>query len=61
MLMIRIRDYEDGDAESISDISNKAFSDEIERGMNHFTPKWCRNWYQRKGTKIFVAEEDSAL
>ncbi|MHA2083958.1 MAG: GNAT family N-acetyltransferase [Candidatus Thorarchaeota archaeon] len=59
MMMSKIRDYQDVDAESIATISGEAFTDEIERGMNRFTPEWCQNMSQRKGTKIFVAEENS--
>lgn len=59
--MLIIREYKGNDAESIANISNTAFTDEIERGMNRFTPEWCQNWSQRKGVKIFVAIENSAV
>ena len=29
--------------------------------MNRFNSKWCQNWSQRKGTKIFVADDNSTL
>ena len=54
-----IRDYREVDAEFIVKTSLAAFTDEMDRGMNRFTLEWCQNWYQRKGTKIFVAEEKS--
>ena len=54
-----IRAYREVDAEFIVNISLTAFTDEMDRGMNRFTLEWCQNWYKRKGTKIFVAEEDS--
>ena len=56
-----IREYREVDAESIAKISNEAFADEIERGMNRFTSEWCQNWFQRKMTKIFVAEDNSVV
>ena len=59
--MLRIRSYEERDAECIADISNTAFADEIERGMNRFTVEWSQNWYQRKRARILVAEDDSTL
>lgn len=59
--MVIIREYNEGDAEFMVNISNTAFTDEIERGMTRFTPEWCQNWSKRKGTQIFVAEEDSNL
>jgi RimJ/RimL family protein N-acetyltransferase len=59
--MLKIRDYMDVDAETIANISNEAFSDEIERGMYRFTSEWSQNWDKRKGTKIFVAEKISQV
>jgi ribosomal-protein-alanine N-acetyltransferase len=59
MVMLRIRPYEERDAESIADISNKAFADEIERGMARFTVEWSQNWHKRERTRLLVAEEDS--
>ena len=56
-----IREYSEGDAEDIANISNDAFTDEIERGMNRFTSEWSQIWSQRKGARIFVAEEDPNL
>ena len=61
MVMLKIRDYDDNDAESIANISIVAFADETERGMSRFTSEWCQNWSQRKGVKIFVADDDSTL
>ena len=61
MVMLKIRDYNDSDAESIAKISSTSFADEIERGMNQFTSKWAQNWSQRKRTKIFVADDNSTL
>ncbi len=59
--VLKIRSYEDCDAESIADISNTAFADEIERGMNRFTVEWSQTWRQRKRTRMLVAEDDSTL
>jgi RimJ/RimL family protein N-acetyltransferase len=59
MVMLRIRPYEGRDAESIADISNTAFADEIERGMTRFTVEWSQNWHKRNNTRLLVAEEDS--
>ncbi len=61
MVMLKIRDYKDGDAESIANISKTAFADEVERGMNKFTSEWCQNWSKRNRTKIFVADDNSTL
>ena len=57
--LVIIREYREVDAEFIVNISLAAFTEEMDRGMNRFTLEWCQNWYQRKGTRIFVAEEDS--
>ena len=58
---MKIRDYTQSDGNSIIEIANRAFKEEIERGMGEFNQKWMNGWAIRKDSKIFTAQENSGV
>jgi len=51
-----IRDFHEEDAITLIQICNKAFGDEITRGMRAFTAERFVEFSKRPGMKVFVAE-----
>ena len=59
--MTRIRNFSHVDAEFLTEISNEAFSDEIVMGMPSFNPKRFKDFSEKEGVRIFVAEDKSKI
>ena len=59
--MVEIRRLEEKDAERCSLLANKGFWDEIERGMQEFTPEYFTSRLDSQRVKMWVAEEDEVL
>ena len=59
--MVKIRDFSDSDAVSLAEISNEAFCDEIVMGMSSFNPKRFKDFSEKEGVRIFVAEDKSKI
>ena len=59
--MLKIRNFSESDAEILAQISNEAFSDELARGMPQFTPEGFIKSSERKGVRIFVAEDSGKV
>ena len=54
--MVKIRNFSDSDAVSLSEISNEAFSDEMAVGMSSFSAKRFIDFSEKEGVRVFVAE-----
>ncbi len=55
--MIDIRNLNEGDAETCMRIANKAFSDEMDRGMDRFNKGYFMKQSRTSNVKLVVAEE----
>jgi len=51
-----IREFREKDADTLAQISQEAFSDEIAKGMSRLKPENFIEYSKRPGVKIFVAE-----
>jgi len=56
MKMIKIRRFSMPDAMSLVQISNEAFSEEIDRGMQSFTSERFIDFSKKPYVKVFIAE-----
>ena len=59
--MLKIRDFSVDDAESLTEISNEAFGDEITRGMSPFSPKRFLDLSEKTGVRVIVAEDNGNI
>ena len=59
--MLKIRDFSVDDTESLTEISNEAFGDEITRGMSPFSPKRFLDLSEKTGVRVFVAEDNGNI
>ncbi|KPV64840.1 MAG: hypothetical protein AOA65_0754 [Candidatus Bathyarchaeota archaeon BA1] len=56
--MFKIRNFSEGDAMLLAQISNEALGDEIARGMPSFISERLLYFSRRLGVKVFVAESE---
>ena len=56
-----IREFREKDAETLANISQEAFSDEIVKGMSRLKPEDFIEYSKRPGVKIFVTESSRGL
>ncbi|MDI6904779.1 MAG: GNAT family N-acetyltransferase [Candidatus Bathyarchaeia archaeon] len=56
--MTKIRSFSMADAKSLAQISNEAFRDEIDRGMQSFTSERFIDFSKKPHVKVYVAEAE---
>lgn len=59
--MYRLGDFSEADAQTLAEIGNEAFGDEIARGLPPFTQGRFIKFHQREGVKLTVAEDNGMV
>jgi ribosomal protein S18 acetylase RimI-like enzyme len=59
--LYRLRDFSEADAQTLTEIGNEAFGDEIARGLPPFTHGRFIKFHQSEGIKLTVAEDNGMV
>jgi ribosomal protein S18 acetylase RimI-like enzyme len=59
--LYRLRDFSETDAQTLAEIGNEAFRDEIARRLPPFTQEKFIKFHQREGVKLTVTEDNGMV
>jgi hypothetical protein len=59
--LYRLRDFSEADAQTLAEICNEAFGDEIARGLPPFTQGRFILFHQREGVNLIIAEDNGMI